>query len=371
MFRKRLKILLFEPSDNTIKCTECEEMFYCCQACKTSDWDANHQYHECEILATDEGKKCPKMSKQSYRLALRFMLKLKYEFGLLDKKFKLYHGKTRRVDDLVSHEKRLQGGDGIFMQASTKAAKRFFQMKVVDNENEFARRLSQLETNCFSINAEHADHKSISDPGTGLYVEASNFDHSCRPNACRTFDGVTLQIRAIQNITTSREKILVGYCDVMNPRNIRQHTLNTRYNFHCKCVHCVKDCRPVVYEMFQKLHKSYKKFQWMGLFKEAAEDALKALRFVQEVQGKYSSQGSFLYMVVADNYFRSLARGETVNLGVSLYCFLEQAKESLKVTMGEEHEHYQLCVRRLESIEAHLQASESESDCSDSGCVIQ
>lgn len=36
--------------------------------------------------------------------------------------------------------------------------------------------------------------------GTGIYLGVSVTDHSCDPNAVATFDGITLNVRAIEDI---------------------------------------------------------------------------------------------------------------------------------------------------------------------------
>lgn len=36
--------------------------------------------------------------------------------------------------------------------------------------------------------------------GTGIYLNASVFDHSCNPNATAVFDGFTLYVHSIKDI---------------------------------------------------------------------------------------------------------------------------------------------------------------------------
>lgn len=36
--------------------------------------------------------------------------------------------------------------------------------------------------------------------GTGIYLGVSITDHSCSPNAVATFDGITLNVRAIEDM---------------------------------------------------------------------------------------------------------------------------------------------------------------------------
>lgn len=48
-----------------------------------------------------------------------------------------------------------------------------------------------------SFNILDTDMNSI---GTGVYLAASTLDHSCNPNAVATFDGKTLNIRAVKDM---------------------------------------------------------------------------------------------------------------------------------------------------------------------------
>lgn len=53
----------------------------------------------------------------------------------------------------------------------------------------------QLITNGFNLL--DAEMNTI---GTGIYLGVSVTDHSCDPNAVATFDGITLNVRAIEDI---------------------------------------------------------------------------------------------------------------------------------------------------------------------------
>ena len=74
----------------------------------------------------------------------------------------------------------------------------------------------------------------IEHTGTGLYVEASVFDHSCVPNATASGDGLCLEIRALAPIR-SGEQIYIDYLQDVLPREKRIRLLAERYFFHCQC----------------------------------------------------------------------------------------------------------------------------------------
>lgn len=70
--------------------------------------------------------------------------------------------------------------------------------------------------------------------GSGLYIEASVFDHSCVPNACASGDGIVLEIRALSPIRKG-DQIYIDYLQDIQPRTERQSTLADRYFFTCQC----------------------------------------------------------------------------------------------------------------------------------------
>ena len=62
---------------------------------------------------------------------------------------------------------------------------------------------SQIFTNSFSLKSESL---SLLDPfGTGIYLSASYFDHSCQPNARAIFTGRQLNIMATKDIYISNQ----------------------------------------------------------------------------------------------------------------------------------------------------------------------
>lgn len=65
----------------------------------------------------------------------------------------------------------------------------------------------------------------------------SYLKHSCAPNVSRFFVGNSVIVVAMRPIEPN-EELFVGYCDILIPRNERQHILQTEYGFQCKCERC-------------------------------------------------------------------------------------------------------------------------------------
>lgn len=81
---------------------------------------------------------------------------------------------------------------------------------------------------------------SLNEIGSSLYLESSNFDHSCVPNATTIFSGTYLEIRAIKEIHLG-EKIYINYVDLKNDSATRQKSLSRQYYFKCNCSRCNSD----------------------------------------------------------------------------------------------------------------------------------
>lgn len=75
--------------------------------------------------------------------------------------------------------------------------------------------------------------------GRAVFILSSQFDHSCVPNAITQFFGKNIEVRAIQEIDTSKQEIFVSYLNVMEKIDKRQEILARGYYFKCQCERCV------------------------------------------------------------------------------------------------------------------------------------
>lgn len=91
-----------------------------------------------------------------------------------------------------------------------------------------------LHINSFSIDCYDNENHSIEHRGTGLYIEASVFDHSCVPNACASGDGLVLEIRALAQIQP-KQLIFIDYVQDVLPSIERKKFLQEQYFFNCQC----------------------------------------------------------------------------------------------------------------------------------------
>lgn len=168
------------------------------------------------------------------RLLLRLYIKV-YTRNMGKDRFKLHDGSYRCVDELMDHVTELVN-DTKRANSLITLGKRLVDCTVsckVDVELYETRILfGKIVTNSFSI----LNH-SLNEIGTGLYVEASVFDHSCLPNAAPVFDGTKLQVRALRHIADD-EPVLINYLDAKLPTSVRRKQLQEQYYFECNCDRC-------------------------------------------------------------------------------------------------------------------------------------
>ncbi|XP_048006438.1 histone-lysine N-methyltransferase SMYD3 isoform X5 [Leguminivora glycinivorella] len=78
--------------------------------------------------------------------------------------------------------------------------------------------------------------------GTGVYLASSIVDHSCNPNAVATFDGKTINLRALTDLPClDWDQIRISYIDLMYTPYERQTDLLENYYFLCQCERCLDE----------------------------------------------------------------------------------------------------------------------------------
>lgn len=239
-------------------CTKCRQMAYCGRDCQLQDWKAGHKLKECDFLASPVGKLAFGAQRDFYRNLLRFIVKVKFEPNVLIKEHRLFDGRSKKIDDLMYHLDLYQEEDEK-MQGLKMLGEHFTEIGFVDSVEDLLIRLSQLNTNSFAICnpgeftillincanyplpffAAFEGDLNRKHVGNGLFIEASCFDHSCRPNAERRFIGTKIQVFALDTIDTSKEEVLISYLvDSHTKLEARQKTLKDNFNFDCNCVRC-------------------------------------------------------------------------------------------------------------------------------------
>lgn len=227
------------------KCSKCSKLFYCGTDCQRKDW-MFHKF-ECPVISK---YKLLTFERQGFdymqRMTLRLYLTAVHRPELLELKYRLHNGRTRSVLDMKSHSKDIESTkpfEGIL---------NYFKLYSIENyDKELVLKLyGILQINAFGIDI-YDRKRGICHVASGLYVEASVFDHCCLSNACASGEGLALEIRALRNIEIG-EQISIDYVQSVASKSERQTILNQKYYFICRCFRCESDF---------DTHFDYKKFE--------------------------------------------------------------------------------------------------------------
>jgi len=77
-------------------------------------------------------------------------------------------------------------------------------------------------------------------PTSSLFLAPSFLNHSCSPNAHRSFfreDSSVVFIKATRDIAEN-EQVTISYIDLLEPLDNRQVSLKQRWGFDCVCERC-------------------------------------------------------------------------------------------------------------------------------------
>ena len=76
--------------------------------------------------------------------------------------------------------------------------------------------------------------------GTGIWLQASFFNHACSANSYRSFIANMMIVRAVQDIAEG-EEVTFAYCNPALPFSMRQRRLKQGWQFICKCDLCLTE----------------------------------------------------------------------------------------------------------------------------------
>ncbi|CAB3221678.1 unnamed protein product [Arctia plantaginis] len=215
-----------------LKCSGCQYVHYCGRACQRDAW-IDHKW-ECANFK----RITPKILPDGARMLAKIINRLQRGDGHSFRSF--YSGTSFRMwKDLMSHYSDLK--------ADIKRMDHFTSLCVVlydflkdislPNTVELMGLYGRMVINSFMIL--DIDMNSI---GTGIYLASSILDHSCNPNAVATFDGKTINIRAIRDMPClDWNQIRISYIDLMKTPYDRQTELLQNYYFLCQCDRCMDE----------------------------------------------------------------------------------------------------------------------------------
>ncbi|KAI8429464.1 hypothetical protein MSG28_000100, partial [Choristoneura fumiferana] len=216
-----------------LKCSGCQFVHYCGRSCQKDAWN-DHKW-ECANLK----RVAPKVIPDAARMLAKIINRLARGDGHSHRAF--YSATSFRMwKDLMSHYSDLKADKKRMDHFSTLCVVLFEFLKDISLPNtvELMGIYGRMVINSFTIL--DTDMNSI---GTGIYLASSVVDHSCDPNAVATFDGKTINIRALKDLPClDWDQIRISYIDLMNTPYERQTELLDNYYFLCQCERCMGKC---------------------------------------------------------------------------------------------------------------------------------
>ncbi|ERL87192.1 histone-lysine N-methyltransferase SMYD3 isoform X1 [Dendroctonus ponderosae] len=228
-FRTECCDFCFKKWAQLSKCSACKYVYYCGKACQKQGWMV-HKY-ECHNLK----KIAPRILPDAARMLFRIHKKM--QTGGAACKTCYTKGQYRMWKDLMSHYPELKKDARRMEHLSSLYAvlTEFFQEELGPNFVEMMELYGRMCINSFNI-----CNQELQSLGTGIYLGASIFDHSCHPNALAIFEGTTLIIRTLYALPeVDLSKIRISYIDVLASTEERQKELLDAYYFLCDCPKCL------------------------------------------------------------------------------------------------------------------------------------
>lgn len=223
----------FQSDSRLLNCTSCEKVAYCSAKCESDAW-SDHKF-ECPNMK----RISPKIVPDAVRMIARIIYKLKYGkgfdvkgfYGKDENEFRKFEDLESHINDLQHDQKRLED----FLSLSYVLEDFMGSNESLPPPLELLTIYGKLLINSFNIM-----DQSMNTIGSGLYLGASRFDHSCVPNAVAVFSSTTISIRLIKPISNfSWSKVFLSYIDVLQPKSKRINELWKGYFFECKCDFCL------------------------------------------------------------------------------------------------------------------------------------
>jgi hypothetical protein len=291
-----------QRSNNLKRCSKCQRVFYCSVPCQTADW-IYHKY-ECTSL----------------------LVRYKNDRGIAQT-----FGK-RSVDDLQTHENEIR---------QDRRRYRTFQLifqqmqdwHVIDTSDEKMVFLlfCRLVINTLTIH-DPTDLKSIA---YGLYLDASVYNHSCRPTCQTLFNGLRLTVRTIVD-QRDDEQWTINYIDLLTSYEDRQVLLAENYYFPCRCQRCLAHDRKEETFLLEKIRSFEDRMDRSidnGDFQQAYAASEQLCRYYDEILPTYHA-----YVVLHHVKHLKLAMllADAMN-GDLLKSIMKTTRERVRVSFDKDH----------------------------------
>ncbi|XP_022621961.1 N-lysine methyltransferase SMYD2-like [Seriola dumerili] len=212
----------FTRKEGLARCGKCKKAFYCNVKCQKGDWSMHKL--ECSAISAFGENWCPS---EITRLVARILAKKKMQKErCVSEKLLLIEEIQSHVEDVDNEKREMNEGDIAGLH-------RFYSKHLeFPDHKDLLTLFSQVACNGFTIEDDELSHI-----GTAVYPDVALINHSCLPSVIVTYNGMSAEVRAVQNMKPGDE-VLISYIDLLYPTDDRNNRLRESYYFTCDCKEC-------------------------------------------------------------------------------------------------------------------------------------
>ncbi|CAF1019656.1 unnamed protein product [Rotaria sordida] len=305
-------------SNDLKRCSKCHHISYCSISCQRKDWI----YHKYECLHLHQISSEYDLT----RLFLRLIIRYKKDYGIEE------NSHTKRcLNDLKTHDNDIYNDKQRYktFQLINQYLKLWNLFNDIDEKILFEL-YCRLIINTLTIH-DTIDLKSI---GYGLYLDATIYDHSCRPTCHTIFNGIYLTIRIISN--DSNNEWTINYIDLLDTYENRQNLLYNNYYFHCQCKRCLENNNRNELILLEKIHyeeQQMDKFINKNDYLNAYQSSKNLLNYYDNILPYYHAYVSLQHV---KHLKLELLLSETIS-DIILQSTMKNTYERVQISMGENH----------------------------------
>ncbi|XP_063979685.1 histone-lysine N-methyltransferase SMYD3 [Diachasmimorpha longicaudata] len=210
------------------RCAGCQYVFYCGRNCQREAWSIHKV--ECPNIKRIHPRILPDASRMMARIIIKLSQNGKEERGYYTpQKYRVFHDLMSHVLDIKGDMKKME-----HFTALSLILAEFLPKDMLPDVKELLGIFGRMSVNSFNIL--DTDMTSL---GVGIYLGPSIIDHSCKPNCSAIFEGTTIIIRTLCDITSfDWSEVRITYIDVLKDTNTRRAELKKSYYFLCECERC-------------------------------------------------------------------------------------------------------------------------------------
>lgn len=215
-----------------LPCQACRLVCYCSPLCKEKG-EGDHAA-ECQALA--QAGTAAVILPDQLRLVIRIWLKVRNaEEGSLEE---TGYGLEKNWDSLMDHAQELREDSMDLLKIGYQQLVSVLRREDLPSLDTYISIYGKILINSFSL---RTDRSAQPDPfGTGIYLLASIFDHSCVPNCTVVFQGRELRVVATQDLPEGEvaRVAFISYVNSMDNTRTRSTQHRVIWYFSCHCSLC-------------------------------------------------------------------------------------------------------------------------------------